>query len=308
MSWREDIAAYFRFTRKDRVAALFLLFVLLGVYFLPRLFPKTAGTGIKEDTALSRMVDSATQLASIRKPYTETNEREYAYEVFENTPFTEHSLFPFDPNTLPEEGWQRLGLRPRTTKTILNYRSKGGRFYKPEDLKKIWGLPAGFYERVQAYIRIPAVEKEASPNNFKNPYEKKERTLSAININTADTGTLIALPGIGSKLASRIVAFREKLGGFYSVTQLSETYGLPDSTFQKLKPRLQVHGDLKKWNINTASKDELKTHPYIKWQLANLIVEYRAQHGLFKKLDELKNIMLIDEATYNKIVPYLTIE
>jgi competence ComEA-like helix-hairpin-helix protein len=308
MSLKEDAGAYFRLTRKDRIAALFLLIFLLFVYSLPHWFPKGSGTGIREDTALSRLLDSAAQLATGTNRPAEDAQREYAYEVPENTPVAESTLFPFDPNTLPEEGWQRLGLRPRTVKTILNYRSKGGRFYKPEDLKKIWGLPAGFYDRVQAFIRIPVAKLEAAPNNFKTPYEKKEPTVTVVDINTADTSTLIALPGIGSKLANRIVAFRERLGGFHSVNQLSETYGLPDSTFQKLKPRLQVHGDLKKWNINTATKDELKTHPYVKWQLANLIVEYRAQHGLFKNLDELKNIMLIDEAVYNKIAPYLTIE
>jgi competence ComEA-like helix-hairpin-helix protein len=270
--------------------------------------PKATATSIREDTALSQLLDSAAQLAPRNNRPAEDAQQAYAYEVSENTPFTESTLFPFNPNTLQEEGWQRLGLRPRTIKTILNYRSKGGRFYKPEDLKRIWGLPAGFYDRVQAYIRIPDAKPEAAPNNFKTPYEKKERTITVIDINTADTATLIALPGIGSKLANRIIAFRERLGGFYSVHQLSETYGLPDSTFQKLKPRLQVHGDLKKLNINTATKDELKTHPYIKWQLANLIVEYRAQHGLFKKPDELKNIMLIDETVYNKMAPYLTID
>ncbi|HYK57132.1 MAG TPA: helix-hairpin-helix domain-containing protein, partial [Flavisolibacter sp.] len=68
---------------------------------------------------------------------------------------------------------------------------------------------------------------------------------------------------------------------------------------------LQLSGDVKKLNINTATKDELKTHPYIKWNLANAIVEYRNQHGNFKSLVELKNIVLIDETTFDKIVHYL---
>jgi len=115
------------------------------------------------------------------------------------------------------------------------------------------------------------------------------------------------LPGIGSKLAARIVNFRDKLGGFYSVDQVGETYGLADSTFQKIKGSLQLSGSVKKFNINTATKDELKIHPYIKWNLANAIVEYRNQHGAFKSLDELKNIVLIDEVTFEKIVHYLSL-
>jgi competence protein ComEA len=231
------------------------------------------------------------------------------YEVSKKYDATAGALFSFDPNTLPAAGWEKLGLPQKTIRTLLNYRSKGGHFYKPDDLKKIWGLPDGFYERVQAYITIADAKKEATPgtNISKTPYEHNERTITPVDVNTADTTALIALPGIGSKLAQRIIAFRSKLGGFYSADQVGETYGLPDSTFQKLKPYFQVHGDFKKFNLNSASKDDLKIHPYIRWTLANAIVEYRSQHGDFKKLDELKNIMLIDDATYNKILPYLTL-
>ncbi len=127
-----------------------------------------------------------------------------------------------------------------------------------------------------------------------------------INLNEADTSELIVLPGIGSKLSARIVAFREKLGGFYAVEQVGETYGVPDSTFQKIKGRLQVDGNsIRKINVNSATKDDLKAHPYIRWNLANAIVEYRNQHGAFSSLEELKNIVLIDEGTFQKIVPYL---
>jgi competence ComEA-like helix-hairpin-helix protein len=70
---------------------------------------------------------------------------------------------------------------------------------------------------------------------------------------------------------------------------------------------LQVDaGAVRKININTATKDDLKAHPYIKWQLANVIVEYRNQHGPFKNLEELKNIVLIDEEAFQKMAPYLS--
>lgn len=310
MSWRNFVAGYLTFTRKERIAALLFCSVIAGVYFLPQLFPKRPGTAVREDTALSAMLDTTAQLAQKGDENADVNSGEYQYEVFKKSGFTQGALFFFDPNTLPAEGWEKLGLRPKTIKTILNYRSKGGRFYERDDLKKIWGLPDGFYERVQDYIQIAEAKKEYGSNTsfFKTPYEKKERTIAVVDVNNADTAALIALPGIGSKLAQRIIMFRNKLGGFYATEQIGETYGLPDSTFQKLKPYLKADGILKKFNINTATKDELKTHPYIKWNLANALVEYRAQHGLFKNLDEMKNIVLIDKATYNKIAPYFTIE
>lgn len=310
MSWNEFASGYLRFSKKDRIAAILFSSAILAVYLLPRFFPKTPGVAVTEDTTLSRLLDTAAQLAqnnAYDKPENEPGQ--YQYEFSKKSDFTTGALFQFDPNKLPAEGWKKLGLQDRTVKTILNYRSKGGHFYKDADLKKIWGLPDGFYERVRGHIQITDAKKEyvSNTNFFKTPYEKSERRIAAVDINNADTTALIALPGIGSKLAQRIITFRDKLGGFYAADQIGETYGLPDSTFQKLKPYLKVYGDFKKFNINTATKDELKTHPYIKWNLANAIVEYRAQHGLFKKLDEVKNIVLIDEEIYKKITPYLSL-
>jgi competence ComEA-like helix-hairpin-helix protein len=134
----------------------------------------------------------------------------------------------------------------------------------------------------------------------------KNQANNFIDVNSADTAAFIALPGIGSKLASRIINFRDKLGGFYSIDQIGEIYGLPDSTFQKIKPYLKLEKiELKKININTATKDEMKSHPYIKWALANAIVEYRNQHGNFSSLEDLKKISLITDELFNKLEHYL---
>ena len=117
------------------------------------------------------------------------------------------------------------------------------------------------------------------------------------------------MPGIGSKLATRIITFRDKLGGFYSLTQIGETFGLPDSTFQKIKQYLKLENtSIRKININNATIDQLKAHPYIKWSLANPIIAYRNEHGFFSKIEDLKKVMAVTEDIYNKISPYLTVE
>jgi competence protein ComEA len=107
-------------------------------------------------------------------------------------------------------------------------------------------------------------------------------------------------------LAARIVNFRDKLGGFYSIEQVGETFGLPDSTFQKIKPLLQLkNSSIRKININTATVDELKAHPYIKYSIANPIVAYRTQHGPFSNIEDIKKVMVVTNEIYNKIAPYL---
>jgi competence ComEA-like helix-hairpin-helix protein len=304
------IKNYLSFSKKDRIGVIALLALTAIIYFLPYLFGKNAEPfPVKERAPLVKAMDTLTnQTKKSNNRSDEENAEVYQYEPTQTKDFTKGALFAFDPNTLTIEGWQRLGLSERTSKTIEKYRSKGGKFFKPEDLKKIWGLPEGFYERVKNYISIASVSKQFEQANFSKPvYEKLEKKIASVNINEADTAAFIALPGIGSKLAFRIVNFRDKLGGFYSVEQIGDTYGLPDSTFQKIKPYLKLDGDVKKLNINTATKDELKLHPYIKWNLANAVVEYRNQHGNFKSLEELKNIAVIDEVTFAKIVHYLSL-
>jgi competence protein ComEA len=303
---------YLTFTKKERIGALFFVLVVGGSVVLPRLFTTTPlPILLHQDSALVLALDTLQQRQE-RKPAYQRAEHSTAYQYERSTSggFTAGELFPFDPNMIPAEDWQRLGLNARTSKTIINYVNKGGKFYKPEDLQKIWGMPEGFYERVKGYVRITSVQKTSPQFSDNRPvYVREERKPAIININDADTTALIALPGIGSKLAARIIAFREKLGGFYSIEQIGETYSLPDSTFQKIKGRLQVdENSIRKMNVKTATKEELKTHPYIRWNLANAIVEYRNQHGHFKSLDELKNIMLIDEASFLKISPYLSLE
>ncbi len=309
MNWKGFTTDYLRFSKKDRIAGLLVIAVLAIIYFLPFIFSSASNSSaLISNDVLKNAVDTL----QTRKNKTEFNEEReasnYQFEPSERKDFTKGELFDFDPNTLPAEGWQRLGLSERTAKTILNYRSKGGKFYKPEDVKKIWGLPDGFYERVAAYIKLETPEKTEYKNYTSTPYVKTTRNLAIANLNTTDTTALIALPGIGSKLALRITAFRDKLGGFHSINQVAETFGLPDSTFQKIKPFLAVDAaGVKKININAATKEELKTHPYVRWNLANAIVEYRTQHGSYKNLEELKKIVLIDEATFSKMAPYLSL-
>jgi competence ComEA-like helix-hairpin-helix protein len=130
---------------------------------------------------------------------------------------------------------------------------------------------------------------------------------NVVDINAADTTAFIALPGIGSKLANRIVGFREKLGGFYSVNQIAEVYGLSDSVFQQIKPLLQCDaGIIQKININTAGINELKAHPYIKYQVGNAVIQYRLQHGNFVDMDDLKQVHLVTDDLLQKLSPYIS--
>lgn len=138
----------------------------------------------------------------------------------------------------------------------------------------------------------------------------KERTVFSIDINTADSIAFESLPGIGEKLSSRIVRYRERLGGFVSVGQLTEVYGLQDSVLKKILHRLKLdaaHG-CKKIKLNQSTYAELRKHPYFGHVLAKSIVAFRAVHGPFKNKQDLLRIASIDEKEIDKILPYCSFD
>jgi competence protein ComEA len=310
MKWKELLGDYFMFTRKERIGLLVVILVILCIWIFPKVSKPPRPKTIPPDTSwiiatkqtMTRIKDSDDQPDKIEElVYKPMNELSSA---------SKGQLFYFDPNVLSFEGWEKLGIRAKTIGTIQNYLHKGGHFGKPDDLKKIYGIRPDDYVRIAPYIRIAAGNHAELPTerkaNFKKEALSNERKYAVVDINTADTTAFIALPGIGNKLALRIVNFRDKLGGFYSIEQIGETYGLPDSVFRKIKPFLKLETNLiKKININTATKDEMKSHPYIKWNLANAIVEYRNQHGNFTSLEDLKKISLITMEVFDKIKFYV---
>ncbi len=325
------IKDYFSFSRKERIAVIILAFLILIILLLPYLFPQPEGSLKEAD--LKNFKNQVDQLQSAKKEQNTPavkEERFMADHDYESNYkpgslnkeklLQKRELFYFDPNKLSGEGWKRLGLRDKTILTIHNYISKGGRFKNKEDIQKIYGLHTNDVERLMPYVRIDKIINSSRQENYETGFHKVQPPESytrvkslhpshIIDINQADTAELIALPGIGSKLAARIVRFREKLGGFYSVDQVSEIYGLPDSTFQKIRASLTIiNSKVSLININTIDVNELKQHPYIKWNIASAIVEYRKQHGNYNTLDDLRNIELFTNEVYEKIIPYLKIE
>jgi competence protein ComEA len=304
MKWRQFVKDYLVFSKKERTALIGVIIIVLTIVLLPLIFSlNSKPVSIEENDLFKNVIDSS-QLNAVNIISEPEDFNPTLLELSVAGSYENASLFYFDPNTLSTEGWKKLGLNERSIKTIKNYTNKGGRFYKPEDLKKIWGLDINFYNRVKEHIVIPQKENIHSANN----YQKLEKKPVVLDVNTADSSELITLSGIGPRLSARIISFRDKLGGFYSVDQIAETYGLPDSTFQKIKRNLTVNQDkVKKINLNTSTKDQFRSHPYINWNIANAIVEYKNQHGDYKSIDEVKKIALINDEIFNKISPYLTL-
>lgn len=219
-------------------------------------------------------------------------------------------LFPFDPNQASYDELLTLGFNKKTANTLINYRQKGGHFHSREDLQKIYGVSDFLYSKLEPYIVIqekPALQKTEYAVDLKTLSQKtyKSSTPAMIDINQASADDWQSLRGIGPAYSKRIINFREKLGGFYSIDQVGATYGLPDSTFQKIKPFLKPSPVFKKININSATADDLSKHPYISRKTAQLITNFRSHHGVFDSIEALYEIRALDQELVTKLEPYL---
>ena len=303
------LAAYLSFSRKERNAVLLLVILIILLFVTPYLIPTSKETSVQE----MMLLDTAASLeATINKK--EKTERRYSYNTYEAGGSKENkrsiTVFYFDPNTLSASGWMKLGVKERTITTIQKYLSKGGRFREGNDLKKIFGLPPELTEVLIPYVKIPAANENAYTAAF--PTRGKEPTTrlrQPVDINKADSISLLSLDGIGPKLAGRILKFREKLGGFVEIRQLGEVYGLADSSFKNILPQLMVSAvTVKKINVNHADLSLLRQHPYVGRKLAEVIIQYRQQHGHFNTVEELSAIDIITPDLLRKLAPYLTTE
>lgn len=227
-------------------------------------------------------------------------------------PVAGHSpeLFHFDPNAAGEADFLRLGLPQWTVRSILNYRAKGGTFRNREDFRKIYNLDAKDYARLEGWMVFAQLTAPTAATSANAENAPKTRQPRMIDINLADAETWQHLPGIGEKRAQQIVKYRAALGGFLSIEQVGEMYGLPDSVFRNIRPALALQpGNIRRINLNIAGEEDLDKHPYISPKQAKLIVAYRTQHGAYPTVDDLGKIAAFsDKKWLDKIRPYLTTE
>jgi competence protein ComEA len=217
-------------------------------------------------------------------------------------------LFPFDPNMASSVELKNLGFPDFIAQRIVTYRSKGGRFKTSEDLKRIYGIDTTWVNTLRPFVRFSSTNTYSKSSPGRDSESTPARVLP-MDLNTCDSLSLLSIYGIGPKLSSRIIRYRNRLGGFVSMHQLHEVYGLDTIVLSELRKRTFIDENFapKKINLNTASEKELLQLPYIKPALARAITTYRFQHGEYDSVDALLKIERIDSPTFEKIKPYLTV-
>ena len=288
---KSRIKNYLTISKKEWNGMVILVILIAGVLAAPYVYQVFR----KDNTINYKEFDKA--LAQLSKAGYLNNDT--SSNGLPDRHFSDPVRFPFNPNLLSIKQWRQLGLSDRQAKTIKHYEAKGGRFYTRADLKKIYGISADDYKRLEPYIVIPETASDL----------KKLKSGEIIELNRTDSAKLTKIKGIGPSFAVQIIRYRNRLGGFVNIEQLMEVYGMDTATYATIKGRLFVNpGGVKKLHINNISFNQLRIFPYFSYKQVNAIIAYRNQHGNYQAIADLKNIPLLDDKILRKIEPYLTFE
>ena len=292
------IREYFSFSRDER-AGLLVLLVLIFIFLLAnRLIFYFEKPGLVDREEFEQL-------------WNELHEGEDAEKVHV-------SLFMFDPNTIDSAALDSLFLPDRVKQNLLKYRLHGGFLKWKQDIRRIYGMNDSVYAAVKDYVDLS--ERKAGPlipvksrevlfrqaGKRENPETKIREPVFRVEVNRATAEDLKKLNGIGEVLSNRIVKYRNLLGGFCSLEQLSEVYGLKKETLDHLDGWLLLDtAAVTRININFAGFRELARHPYLSGEEAGRIINYRDTVGFIEDKFKLQNDSILKKDTFLKICPYL---
>ena len=308
---------FFYFSKGQRIGILVLivliLLVLVANYTLPYFFPVTEKDGtafLKEAEKFKKSLLSRDSLREAdwqqkyeerQRLYKEKYKNYYLSKTSENK--IAYTLSVFDPNTTDSAGFVRLGLKPYIASNIQKYKKKGGSFRTPTDFAKVYGVSAEKFKELESCIKIAEIK------SVKTEIGTTKRVDIIVELNSADTTLLMQIKGIGRGYAKGIVRFRQITGGFVSVDQLSEVYGMRPDNLEKIRPYCKVNTDLiKKINVNIASVERLRAHPYLNFYKAKAIYELRRKKGKLRGLNDLTELSELSSSDLIRLKPYLSFD
>ena len=302
----DNVKNYFNFNKTERNGIMVVLAIIIVVLAFPYLMKVTLKDNTNEFLKFSKEIEQFEKGLKNANDSADEARRLDFQQMDRSVAENKITPFIFDPNTLSSEQWSRLGLNDWQIRVIKNYEAKGGKFYKKEDFKRMFCISPSEYEILEPYISI---QEQKSGNADHKPEVKEIKKRILVDLNSADSVTLLTLYGIGPSYAKRIIKYRNLLGGFYDKSQLLEVYGFDQDRLNKIDAYCEVNPDgIKKININTVRTEDLKRHPYMGYYTAKAIIDERIILGRFTSLQQLKSIPLIHEELFNKIRHYFVVE
>lgn len=287
----------FYISKKSRRGLTVLFFLAFFIVLIPRLYVYF----LKVDTVLIKkpLIKAETKINNSK-----SKENKKKYSKKKKKLVYRSPKGKFDPNEYTHEDWMYLGLSEKQTNVIMRFLNH--KIYTNEALKKIYVLPDTVYHLIKDSTVYPAHIFDEKETFVK---KKSPSITKFLELNTIDSLELISINGIGPFYASQIINYRNKLGGFYKREQLMEIWKMKEETYQALMESLIIDtSTLQKIHLNTVSFEKLKNHPYLSYSQANSIVKMRTQLGRFDSISSIKKSKLINDDTFLRVRPYLSLD
>lgn len=215
-------------------------------------------------------------------------------------------IYPFNPNYITDFKGYTLGMSVEEIDKLHQFRDKDRWINSAKDFQKVTGVSDSLLASISPYFKFPdwviAADKKIGKVKVTTP-------ISVSDLNKAEAEDLQRVNGIGEVLANRIVNYRTKIGGFRSELQLKDIYGLNYETREKLQRQFRVteKENFSLININQARLLELVEVPYIKYELAREIIDYRQLHEKIESFEELSKIESFPSDKIDRIQLYLSL-
>lgn len=311
---KNRIKDYFTFNKAERNGVILLLFLIFIIPFTTNIFSKNKNVVPSHDSLFR--VESEAFLKNIN---TKDQPVQYSKSSFNNSPQSNtrkgFNPFLFDPNTATLLDFMKMGFSEKQAESIINYRTKGGTFNKKEDFAKLYVVDDKLYKIFEPYISINKRDQAESDVKFAievediNSFRAVSNTKILIEINNADSMQLLSIKGIGPVFASRILKYRNRLGGFCNKEQLKEVYGIDSTRYPQISEQVRVDTSLiRKIDINIATLKELQKHPYLSYYTAKSLIDKRIQSGRFNSISDVEKAFANRKEIINKLRPYIEVK
>lgn len=309
-----NLKEYFYFKKHERRGLIILsflsLFALIIPYFYPYFFDKHVNDFSKIELIAAQFYEGQ-----------RTDDAVYS----SNSKEQKAELFLFNPNRASAEEFRKLGLSERTTNSIINYRNKGGQFYKKADFKKIYTLSEEDYRRLSNYIDLPELASKTKKKITKSfTYDHPDKVIIQefdFDPNTASYEDLVRL-GIPSRTAKGLVNYRNAGAVFKKKSDLKKVYNFSEEDYTRLEKHIllpDVHTfkkeeklDKKEKNqekilidINTASVEEWQELYGIGPSYSRRIVKQRNKMGGFGSIEQVAEVYKLPDSVFQSIKPFL---
>jgi len=303
----KNIKSHFKFNKLERSGIFFLLVVIVLLQIVYFAFRSYTGS----DSSDSFSVDEKIQLK--------------IDDLKENALKKDSvKIYPFNPNFITDYKGYALGMSVDEIDRLHAFGAQNKFANSPEEFQKVTQVSDSLLAVISPYFKFPEWTQKKSEQsavgtkqhsqkrnsqNTVNSSSPEGMLVGASDLNKATAEDLKKINGIGEKLSVRIIKFRDRLGGFLVDEQLYDVYGLESEVVDRTLARFRVieKPNITRVNINTASAEELSKLVYIRWHIAERIVDYREVNGGIASFDELKSIEDFPSDKIARIALYLSL-